>query len=201
MVLGGRYDVLAQSVDELGPLEQPAQLVRVAPVADVRVVEDVGERPATVVLAQDVRGNAFRFRRARREERERVAEKVAKRHGRDCMLAVVKRRLATARFAERVLHGVDDQGSEERIVIWIERRPGALWAVGRAVNPHLRSSDDPRRDDYVFEGYELDDALEHANGTLRDDARVSEQDRRPASVSLFAREEILQPLERWFFGR
>jgi hypothetical protein len=117
------------------------------------------------------------------------------------MLAVVKRRLATARFAERVLHGVDDQGSEERIVIWIERRPGALWAVGRAVNPHLRSSDDPRRDDYVFEGYELDDALEHANGTLRDDARVSEQDRRPASVSLFAREEILQPLERWFFGR
>ena len=201
MVLGGRYDVLAQSVDELGPLEQPAQLVRVAPVADVRVVEDVGEGPATVVLAQDVRGNAFRFRRARREERERVAEKVAKRHGRDCMLAVVKRRLATARFAERVLHGVDDQGSEERIVIWIERRPGALWAVGRAVNPHLRSSDDPRRDDYVFEGYELDDALEHANGTLRDDARVSEQDRRPASVSLFAREEILQPLERWFFGR
>ena len=201
MVLGGRYDVLAQSVDELGPLEQPAQLVRVAPVADVRVVEDVRERPATVVLAQDVRGNAFRFRRARREERERVAEKVAKRHGRDCMLAVVKRRLATARFAERVVHGVDDQGSEERIVIWIERRPGALWAVGRAVNPHLRSSDDPRRDDYVFEGYELDDALEHANGTLRDDARVSEQDRRPASVSLFAREEILQPLERWFFGR
>ena len=45
------------------------------------------------------------------------------------------------------------------VVIWIERKAGAVWAVGRAVNPHLRDSHEPRKDDYVFEGYELEDAL------------------------------------------
>jgi len=107
----------------------------------------------------------------------------------------------SARFAERVLHGVDDAGREERIVIWIERKPGAVWAVGRAVNPQLRASETPRRDDYVFEGYELDDALENANAALRDDERVSEQDGRPEHVAPFERDEILKLLERWFFGR
>ena len=90
----------------------------------------------------------------------------------------MKGRPAAARFAERVLRGVDDAGAEERIVIWIERKPGAVWAVGRIVNPQHRSSDQPRRDDYVFEGYELEDALDAANATLRDDARVSAQDGR-----------------------
>ena len=105
------------------------------------------------------------------------------------------------RFAERELTGVDDAGQEERIVVWIERKPGALWAVGRAVNPQLRPSDEPRRDDYVFEGYELDDALEHANEVLEDDCEVLERDGRPAKVRPFVRKELLGPLERWFFGR
>src|SRR5919204_1112149 len=113
----------------------------------------------------------------------------------------MRRRATSGRFAERTISGVDDSGAEERIVIWIERKEGALWAVGRAVNPQHRSSAEPRRDDYVFEGYELDDALEHANGVLRDDARVSEQDGRLEDVAPFVREEVLQPLERWFFGR
>ena len=39
---------------------------------------------------------------------------------------------SAARFAEREVHGVDDRGEAERIVIWIERLPGATWAVGRA---------------------------------------------------------------------
>ena len=104
-------------------------------------------------------------------------------------------------FAERVLEGVDDTGARERVVIWIERKPGALWAVGRAVNPQHRPSEQPRPDDYVFEGYELEDALERANATLDDDARVSAQDGRAADVEPFAREELLKPLERWFFGR
>jgi hypothetical protein len=30
------------------------------------------------------------------------------------------------RYAERVLEGIDDAGRAERIVIWIERRPGAV---------------------------------------------------------------------------
>ncbi len=85
-------------------------------------------------------------------------------------------------------------------MIWIERRPGALWAVGRSVNPQHRPSEEPRPEDYVFEGYELDDALEWANTTLRDDLRVSEQDGLPESARPFERQELLGPLERWFFG-
>ena len=100
-----------------------------------------------------------------------------------------------------MLEGVDDAGQTERIVIWIERKPGALWAVGRSVNPHLRPSDEPRRDDYVFEGYELDDALEHANSVLEDDVNVLEQDGSTADARPFIRNELLGPLERWFFGR
>jgi hypothetical protein len=105
------------------------------------------------------------------------------------------------RFAEREVHGVDDRGESERIVIWIERLPGALWAVGRAVNPQHRPSEAARRDDYVFQGYELSDALVVANETLEDDARVSEQDGRSEKLKPFVREELLRPLERWFFGR
>ena len=113
----------------------------------------------------------------------------------------MRRKSAEGRFAERVVSGVDDGGVEERIVIWIERKPGAVWAVGRAVNPQHRRSDEPRPDDYVFEGYELEDALERANATLEDDVRVSSQDGRVVEVPRFEREELLKPLERWFFGR
>jgi hypothetical protein len=113
----------------------------------------------------------------------------------------VKRKSTEGRFAERALTGVDDQGREERVVVWIERKAGALWAVGRAVNPQHRSSDEPHRDDYVFEGYELEDALEAANATLEDDVRVLEQDGRDVDAKPFVREELLKPLERWFFGR
>ena len=48
-------------------------------------------------------------------------------------------------------------------MIWIERRPGALWAVGRAIDLGNRRIPQPRPDDYVFEGYELGDALAAAN--------------------------------------
>lgn len=113
----------------------------------------------------------------------------------------MRRSSKAGRFAERVLTGVDDTGNEERVVIWIERKPGAVWAVGRSVNPHLRSSDEPRPDEYVFEGYELDDALGQANDVLEDDVSVLEHDGRSADVKPFVRKELLRPLERWFFGR
>ena len=113
----------------------------------------------------------------------------------------MRRKSSPGRFAERTLEGVDDRGIDESIVIWIERKPGAIWAVGRAVNAHLRPSDDPRREDYVFEGYELEDALEAANGVLEDDVRVLEQDGRSVDAKPFVRKELLGPLERWFFGR
>jgi hypothetical protein len=105
------------------------------------------------------------------------------------------------RYAERTLSGVDDVGREERIVIWIERRPGAVWAVARAVNPQLRDSDDARVEDLLFEGYELGDALEHANEALEDDVRVLEEDGHDADAKPFTRKEILPLLERWFFNR
>jgi hypothetical protein len=113
----------------------------------------------------------------------------------------MRRSSKAGRFAERTLTGVDDAGNEERIVIWIERKPGAVWAVGRSVNLHLRRSDEPRPDDYVFEGYELDDALEQANAFLEDDVSVLERDRRSVDVRPFVRKELIGPLERWFFGR
>jgi hypothetical protein len=113
----------------------------------------------------------------------------------------MRRTSKAGRFAERLLTGVDDAGNEERIVIWIERKAGAVWAVGRSVNLHLRSSDEPRRDEYLFEGYELDDALNHANEVLEDDVSVLERDRRSVDVKPFVRKELLGPLERWFFGR
>ncbi len=104
-------------------------------------------------------------------------------------------------YVERVLEGRDDEGREERVVVWIERRPGAVWAVGRTVDQHLRAAPEPHEDDYVFLGYELDDALEAANTTLEDDVVVSEEDGLDGKVKPFRRDELLEPLERLFFGR
>ena len=100
-----------------------------------------------------------------------------------------------------MLRGFDDAGREERIVIWIERKEGALWAVGRAVNQEHRPSDEPRREDWLFEGYELGDALQAANEALEDDVQVLEQDGAADRVKPFTRKEVLPVLERFFFGR
>jgi hypothetical protein len=113
----------------------------------------------------------------------------------------MRRSSREARYAERILVGVDDVGEEERIVVWIERRAGAIWAVGRVVNPQLRESDEPRPEDAIFEGYELGDALDRANEALEDDLRVLEEDGRLADARPFTRKEVLPLLERWFFNR
>jgi hypothetical protein len=107
---------------------------------------------------------------------------------------------AGTRFAERVLHGIGDDGAREEIVIWIERRQGALWAVGRAIDPKNRAVPEPKPDDYVFEGYEMGDALEAANNALSDDLVVSAEEGVDERVRPFFEEELLKPLERWFFG-
>lgn len=159
------------------------------------------------MLADDVGGDALFARGPGEEERERVPKEARESGGHAAAdstcgtryIPRVPRKLGRQRFAERVLHGVDDAGAPERVVIWIERKPGALWAVGRAVNPQHRESDEPRQDDYLFEGYELEDALECANEGLEDDLRVSEQDGSNEKVLPFRREELLKPLERWFF--
>lgn len=113
----------------------------------------------------------------------------------------MRRNTSDARLAERVLQGVDDAGRAERIVIWIERKEGAVWAVGRAVDPQHRTTGESRSDDYLFEGYELGDALEAANAALEDDVRVLEDDGVGGSVKPFTRKEVLPVLERFFFGR
>jgi hypothetical protein len=113
----------------------------------------------------------------------------------------MRRSTADGRCAERTLRGFDDVGREERIVIWMERKPGAVWAVGRMVNPQHRPSEAPRDDDWVFEGYELGDALDAANAALEDDVRVLEQDGATDLVKPFTRSEVLPFLERFFFGR
>jgi hypothetical protein len=105
------------------------------------------------------------------------------------------------RFAERIVDGLDDAGRRERVVLWIERRPGAVWAVGRQVNPQHRETEDPRADDYVWDGFELEDCLEAANAALEDDASVSEDDGGTGRVKPFVRDELLAPLEKFFFGR
>ena len=106
--------------------------------------------------------------------------------------------LVAQRGARRV--DVGDDGHREEIVIWIERRPGAVWAVGRAIDPRNRSVPEPVPDDYVFEGYEMTDALEAANVALQDDLVVSQGEGVDETVSFFNDDELLRPLERWFFG-
>lgn len=105
-----------------------------------------------------------------------------------------------SRYAERVLHGMGDDGERVEIVLWIERRQGGVWAVGRALDPRNRPIPEARPEDYVFDGYELDDALQAANDALADDLLVSDGEGVHETVAPFERDELLKPLERWFFG-
>ena len=104
-------------------------------------------------------------------------------------------------FAERSIRGVGDDGAAEVVTIWIERKPGALWAVGRAVDLAQRTDGLVRSDDYVFEGYEMGDALAAANAAVESDLDVSAEEGKPQQVERFTDAELLAPLERWFFGR
>jgi hypothetical protein len=119
----------------------------------------------------------------------------------DCIVGFVKALTKAGRFAERTVSGLDDAGRAERIVIWIERKPGAVWAVGRMVDPQHRSSGEPREEDYVWQGFELEDCLDAANGVLEDDVVVSEEDGGAEKIQPFTRSELLDRLERFFFGR
>ena len=103
-------------------------------------------------------------------------------------------------FAQRSVQGVGEDGAAERITIWIERKPGAVWAVGRAVDLAQRTNGAIRDDDYVFEGCEMGDALDAANEALASDLDVSRDDGRTQEVAPFGGPELLEPLERWFFG-
>jgi hypothetical protein len=102
------------------------------------------------------------------------------------------------RFAERVVDGLDDGGVPERVVLWIEWCEDGSWAVGRAIDPDHRPTAEPKAFDVIFAGYELDDALEHANEALEDEVRVLEEEGIDLKVAPFTRQEILPKLERRF---
>ena len=72
--------------------------------------------------------------------------------------------------------------------------------MGRAIDPKNRAVPAARPDDYIFEGYELGDALDAANNALADDLVVSAEDGVEERVKRFDEDELLKPLERWFFG-
>lgn len=110
----------------------------------------------------------------------------------------MERTVESVRYAERVLEGFDDDGNAERIVLSIDRRDGGIWVVGRAVNPRHRPTGESPPGDEIFSGYELDDALERANGALEDDVRVLEDEGLDVDAKPFTRQEILPRLERWF---
>jgi len=57
------------------------------------------------------------------------------------------------------VRGRDDDGALETVTIYIDRLPGGVWSVGRAVNVAQRENLAPRSEDEVFSGYEMADAL------------------------------------------
>jgi hypothetical protein len=103
-------------------------------------------------------------------------------------------------FAKRQVRGLADDGGRESVTIWIERRAGALWGVGRAVALEERADGAVHQDDYVFEGYEMGDAVTAANDALTSDLEIARGDGIEQAVDPFTDDELKGPLERWFFG-
>jgi hypothetical protein len=95
----------------------------------------------------------------------------------------------------------DDERGIASVLIWVEHRPDGQWAVGRASDLTQRDFSEPREHDYVFEGYDMTEALQAANDALEDDVTASELDGLDARVRPFVRSELEQPLNDWFWGR
>jgi hypothetical protein len=109
---------------------------------------------------------------------------------------------ASRHFAERRLGGLDDAGVREEVRIWIDWLPGGIWGVGRVVD--MSSRENPsllRDDDWVFRGYEMQDALEAANAALSADLDVSHEVGVPAAAAPFSEAELRPRLERWFLDQ
>lgn len=102
-------------------------------------------------------------------------------------------------FAERTLTGLDDAGRREEVRIWIDWLPGGIWGVGRAVDLDARQNPSlVRDDDWVFRGYEMQDALAAANAALSADLDVSRELGEPVAAAPFSEAELRPRLERWF---
>ena len=58
-----------------------------------------------------------------------------------------------------------------------------------------------REDDWIFRGYEMQDALEAANAALSADLDVSRERRRGGAAAPFSEAELRPRLERWFLDQ
>lgn len=94
-----------------------------------------------------------------------------------------------------------DEEGVEYVLVWIERREDGSWAVGRASDLTQRDNTEPRPSDYVWDGFEIDDALDAANGALEDDLVASEHDGIRAEAQPFLRRDLENSLSDWFWGR
>jgi hypothetical protein len=94
-----------------------------------------------------------------------------------------------------------DERGVQSILIWIERRDDGSWAVGRASDLTQREHSAPRASDFVFTGFDIDDALDAANGALEDDVVASEGDGIATRATPFLRRDLESPLNDWFWGR
>ena len=100
---------------------------------------------AAVVLADQIRGDALLLGRLRRPGTRRARGKTCRSpHGGDCILARWAGSGRKGGSPSASSRASTTPGVDERIEIWIERKEGGVWAVGRAVNPQHRPSDEPR---------------------------------------------------------
>jgi hypothetical protein len=98
-------------------------------------------------------------------------------------------------YATRTIPMPDqDERGVASVLIWIEHRDDGSWAVGRASDLTQREHAEPRASDYVFTGFEIDDAIDAANAALEDDVVASEQDGIDAEASPFLRRDLGSPL-------
>ena len=80
--------VVAERVDHLRTVEEPALLLRREPVLDVTILEDLGERTPARVLPQHVRRDPILGARTREEEGEGVPQEACEPlHRGDCTIA------------------------------------------------------------------------------------------------------------------
>lgn len=103
-------------------------------------------------------------------------------------------------FAQRELQGLLDDGVRHSIAIWIERRTGGQWAVGRVIDGDFRSGGAPASHEYVSEGRGLAATLEAANLALEADRSISALEGLVVKARPFGEHELVEPLERWLFG-
>src|SRR5205807_9213151 len=111
--------LVAERLNRLRPVEQSQALVWTEAVLHVPVLEDLSESASSSVLANHVRGHALLCARSGEEKGEWGAQQACQSlHRGDCILACGRRISTEGRFSDRVVHGVDDAGAAETIVIW-----------------------------------------------------------------------------------